>query len=382
MEAHVKRWLVVVGGSIAVVALWALPPSIFQAPAPNASPEAIHLQSVEREVARLHAALRTLRWSDSLSQLAVRTAVDGLALSTPRGQGLDGQAMRRWEEGQRAALAIRPRRESDLVVGVFWQPLNQGTLPQVPAMAQGDEVTFVGTRGGTPYCVRAIPYIRADPRVLERTAADVGACRLYASYGLPGAAIQSWLDASALGFARVHAPGWAEDFARTALPPAEGAMRLFGMARPPLAQHGVFVQSCLAGQTDACARAVSDLHLIAPGYGDRAWLVANTPASSYGGRMPDPPFGYLDDGLLYEWEAEFGPDAFARFWGSDAPMPEAFQAAFGIELGDWVLHWIGRHAEVYRAGPSLTWGSMGWSVLTLAVLAGAATAAGVRRRVV
>ena len=381
MEARMKRWLTVVAGCAALVALRALPPSDFRTPPRNATPQTLHLESVERQVGRLHAALRTLRWSDSLSELAVRSAVDGLALAGPRGNGVGDDALRAWEEAQRAALAERPRRDPDMVVGVFWQPLNHGGLPDVPAIARGDEVTFVGARDGTPYCLRVIPIIRTDPRTLERSASHVGPCRLYASYGLPGAEIQAWLDASALDFARVHVPGWAADLARTTPPRAEGTMRLFGVSRPPLAQNGVPVQRCLAGDATACARAVSDPELIGPTYGDRGWLVANTPASSYGSRMPDPPFGYLDDALLYEWEEEFGPDAFARFWTSSGLMNEAFEAAFGIPLGAWVLDWVGQHAELYRAGPSLPGSSVGWTLIVLGALAAVATLAGQRRRV-
>lgn len=376
-----KRWLAVVIGSMGLVALWALPPSAFETPARNASPEAIHLESVEREVGRLHAALRTARWSDSLSQLAVRSAEDGLAMGGPQGSGVDEEAVRAWEEAQRVALAAHPRRDPEMVVGVFWQPLNHGALPDVPTIARGDEVTFVGTRDGRPYCLRAIPYIRPDVRVWSRSGADLGPCRLYAAYGIPGAELRAWLDASALGFARVHVPGWAAEVAGTAPPRSDGTMRLFGVWRPPLARYGLPVQACLAGRATACGRAVSDLELVMPRWGDRGWLAANTPASSYGSQMPDAPFGYLDDALLYEWEAEFGSEAFARFWTSGEPMPEAFETAFGVPLGEWVLGWVGQHAELYRAGPSLPWSSVWTSVLVLAGLAGVATVAGVRRRV-
>lgn len=158
-------------------------------------------------------------------------------------------------------------------------------------------------------------------------------------------------------------------------------MRLFGISRPPLADLGVAVQACLAGRLEACARAVSDPDLITPTSGDRAWLLANSPATGLDGGFAGPPFGWLDDGLVYEWEAEFGTDAFARFWTSSEPIPEAFEAAFGVPLGAWVYEWAGRHGDVYRAGPSLPWGSVGWSLLALTALAGAATVAGMRRRV-
>lgn len=378
-----KRWLTVVIGAMGIVALWALPPSVFNTPAPTASPEALELRSVEREVARLHAALRTLRWSDSLAVLAVETGAEGLVLSAPRGAGIDPEDVRSWEEAQREAIASLPRRDPEMVVGVLWQPLGHGTLPDVPASAGSEEVTFVGARDGTPYCLRVIPYnVGLARALLGRTSlTGPGPCRLYSAYGAPGEEVQAWLEASALGFARIDSPSWASSFARRAPLRPEGTMRLFGLSRPQPAYESIVVQACLAGRPEACERAMTEPDLIAPLWRDRAWLVANTPATSFGVQQGHPPFGYLDDGLLSEWEATFGPEPFARFWTSSAPVPEAFEAAFGVPLGDWVLGWAERHGVVYRAGPSLPWSSVWTSMLALAALAGVATAAGLRRRV-
>ena len=382
MEARMKRWLAAVAGAAAIVALWALPPSSFEMPARNRLPESVRREAVEGEVRRAHTALRAIRWSDSLSQLAVRTAVDGLALSPPRVEGTDPADILSWEEAQRGALAERSRPRSDVVVGIFWQPFGQSALPGIPDAARFSDITFVGARDGTPYCIRAIPHSGRATGALLGLVGDVGACRLYAAYGVPGTQIQAWLEASALGFARIHSPTWAADFARRREPPRpEGTLRPFGLSRPRLAYESIVVQACLAGRVMACERATTDPELISPTWGDRAWLVANTPATGFGMQQAHPPFGYLDDGLLYEWEAAFGPDAFARFWTSSAPVPEAFEAAFGVPLGAWVLRWVERHSGLYRAGPSLPWSSLGWSLLGLAALAGVSTAAGMRRRV-
>ena len=381
MEAGMKRWLAVVAGAAAIVALRALPPSSFEMPERDRLPESVRLEAVEGEVRRAHAALRALRWSDSLSQLALRTAVDGLVLSPPRVEGLEPADILSWEEAQRDALGERARRHPYMVVGIFWQPFGQSALPGVPDAARSSDITFVGEHDGTPYCIRAIPYSGPATRALLGLVGDVGACRLYAAYGVPGVEVQAWLEASALGFARIDSPSWAADFARRELVRPEGTLRLFGLGRPQLAYESLVVQACLAGRETACERATTDPGLIAPQWGDRAWLVAHTPATGFGVQRGYPPFGYLDDGLLYEWEAAFGPDAFARFWTSSAPVPEAFEAAFGVPLGAWMLRWVERHSELYRAGPSLPWGSVGWSLLGLAVLAGMSTAAGMRRRV-
>ena len=51
-----------------------------------------------------------------------------------------------------------------MVVGVFWQPLLHGSLPRIPSLARAEEVTFVGTREGRPYC--PIPYTWPSVRTM------------------------------------------------------------------------------------------------------------------------------------------------------------------------------------------------------------------------
>ncbi|HUF74656.1 MAG TPA: hypothetical protein VMM35_00190, partial [Longimicrobiales bacterium] len=311
-----KRWLAVVTASIGLVAFWALPPSVFDMPTLRATPERIRRDAVQREVARDHAALRAIRWSDSLSALLVETAVDAVALSPPTTEGLDPERLRGWVDAQHEALARLPRRDPDLRIGVFWVPVNNSTMGGLPLMNSSDEITFVGARDGVPYCFRAVPYSGRMAEMWLRAAPDLGPCRLYAAYGMPSEGIQAWLEASSLGFARVASPEHAASYSTTALRPSEQPLRLFGLNRPRSSTENLTVQACLAGRAAACERAMTEPELIAPSRGDVAWLVAHTPASSFAINVPHPPFGYLDDALLYEWEARYGSDAFARFWTS------------------------------------------------------------------
>jgi hypothetical protein len=374
-----RRWLAGVTASLALVAFWALPPAQLEAPRLRGGQERLRAQTVAREIGRANAALRALRWADTLPALAVRTAVDGVAIGLPRAPGLDADELRAWVGRQQEALTEIEPRDPEMVVGLIWRPADLGAIPGMPIAARTRAVTFVGRHRGTPFCVRALPYLeRAGPATL-RYGPDLGPCRIYAKYGAPGDMIQEWLEAASLGFARVAAPTYAADIARMQ-PPARGTMRLFGMTRPPQASANVAVQACLAGRADACERALTDPELIAPQVGDEAWIVANSPASSLGGGAATPPFGYLDDGLLYEWEATFGTEAFRRFWTSTRPVPDAFETAFGEPLGEWVLGWAEHHVGLYRAGPSIPSGALGWCLLTLSALAAVATATAARRR--
>jgi hypothetical protein len=205
------------------------------------------------------------------------------------------------------------------------------------------------------------------------------ACTLYAQYGLPGTHVQEWMKASALGFARVSEPEFADVVASSAPEPLI-PRGLFGLSRPLMWDENAAVHACLAGRAEACERAVTEPALLASGFRDTEWVLANSPAVDLGLRGRGPPFGYLDDALLFELEARFGQEAFQRFWTSGEPVPAAFEGAFGEPLGPWVLAWIERHVGLYRAGPSVPWGALGWSVLALMGLAFLASAAQTRRQ--
>ena len=381
MEDRMKRWLAVVSGSMALVALWALPPSVVRTPTPHTPPEELQLRQVELRVARDHAALRALRWSDSLSALLVRTAPGGVVLSPPVTEHVEPDRVRSWVDAQHDVLARLPSRDADMRVGVFWVPRDHAALPDVALLGRMQEITVVGERDGVPYCLRALPHTERIA-FISGPSSDLAVCRLFAAYGRPGDAVEAWLEASSMGFARVPIPTFAADFAGMGgLPPTEPASRLFGRDRPRLPDESLTAQACLAGRVVACERALTEPGLIAEASPEEAWIIAETPVAALGTHEARSSFGYLDDALLFEWEARWGSDAFARFWTSSEPVPEAFEAAFGEPLAEWVRGWVGRHVGLYRAGPSLPWSSVWTSVLALAALAAVATAAGVRRRV-
>jgi hypothetical protein len=86
--------------------------------------------------------------------------------------------------------------------------------------------------------------------------------------------------------------------------------------------------------------------------------------------------------LLADLEADFGPEAFGRFWRSDAPVEMAFRDAFGIDVGPWVLSWVDRIYGTVPAGPRLAGSTTTWPLgLTLALFAAIAILFSRRRRV-
>jgi len=374
-----NRWLMIVLGSAAAVAAWALPPTTLVTPERPTPPEEARLEVVEREVRRAHGLLRALRWSDSLSALVAAAGRGSLVLGPPRAPAIEPAAIRVWQDAERRAFSTVEPRDARMAVGVFWQRFDHGAVPGLPVAGSGRAVTFVGERGGTPYCIRALPYGERSTSALLRFETDLGPCRLYASYGLPGERVRRWLEASALGFARTSDPAFAAELAR-AQSPEPRRPALLGLGRPSLPEGDLTTQACSAGRPSACERALTDPELITPSFPDEAYLVAHSPVSGLEDAFPSRPFGHLDDGLLYELEAQFGPDAFSRFWTSPEEVPQAFQAAFGVPLGAWAVRWVEGHLGLYRAGPSLPWSTLLSSLFVLAALAAFSTAIAQRRR--
>ena len=373
MATGMKHWLGLVAGGFAIVAVATLPPSTTEIYRTTSLPEQRRYDAVRTEVRRAHGVLRETRWSDSLSALAVRTAVDGLAFGFPESDRLTTEGVEEWKALLSAQVeAIEPR-DGQMVVGFFAQPVVHGTIPDVPTPSVYGRHTFVGVRDGTPYCLQVNALFRIrDVDLRSGASLGLAGCRLYAKYGAAGPRIQDWLDAGALGFALRS--GDDRPFAEFELD-----VPIFGLSRGIYAST-LELQRCLSGDTGACVRVVTDPEIIFARGGDVAYLVANSPVSNLDG-FSRSPFEYQDDYLLADLEAELGAEAFARFWTSDASVPQAFEAAFGVEMGAWVLTWVESEIGLYQAGPTTRAGAFWLSVLTLMVLASIASGTAMRRRV-
>ena len=82
----------------------------------------------------------------------------------------------------------------------------------------------------------------------------------------------------------------------------------------------------------------------------------------------------VDDGsyLLADLEAEFGPDAFQRFWSSEEDFEVAFERAFGIGSGEWMVGWTRGVSGSFPATPRLARSASSGSMLLIGVLLGLA----------
>lgn len=391
MATQLKHWIALTGAGLLVVALATLPPAALRVQPRNVLPEVERFDALDAQVRREVGVLQATLWSDSLSALALRTAEDGVAYGTFAGEA-SADALRDWGAALRDYVGAMSPRDDDMVVGVFLQPASLGQPEGLPGPSIGGVHTYVGVRDGTPYCLQVDPVPTAADasdrslrsRIEWLPENGIGACRLFARYGMPGDRVLRWLEDGAARFALrettvLERPTYYGRYIEPQLP-LPG--RIFGLFRPEIVDRSPVVGRCLAGHAEACASAVTSAEPMDRfGREDYSYIQAHSPLTHnarFGGASS---FGFADQYFLADMEAAFGPDAFARFWTSDQDVPAAFEAAFEVDLGSWVIDWAQREAGVYDAGPGLRAGTGLASLLTLIGLGGLASFVGTRRRV-
>jgi hypothetical protein len=317
-------------------------------------------RDLRREVRRSHDVLQRTRWADSLTSLALATAVDGVAV---------GGAPRSLQAGTVDSVRVRIEDEMAMagleqpkaVVGFFVQPRDHAALERMPRDTRSASEIYMGESDGTAYCFRVLvtrasvsPHNGEIRRYYwtenESFSNILGGCRVVAQYGLPGPSVQRWLERGALGFADEPAYG-----------PARSAGWLgtprnwpFGRSVPSWARD-LEMDRCLAGIPAACETVVLDpLIRQSEVEADVLHVIERSPVSGIGRVVVRTPFGSADDYLLGDVAAEFGAERFAAFWTSDRDVPEAFEAAFGIPLGEWVVAWSDAHFARTAAGPAIS----------------------------
>jgi hypothetical protein len=79
--------------------------------------------------------------------------------------------------------------------------------------------------------------------------------------------------------------------------------------------------------------------------------------------------------------AEFGRGRFARFWKSNAPLEEAFEAAMAMPLDEWTMAWARRYIGKPRSAGQVPWSAALLSLLLAASVVGVAGLCVGRRQV-
>lgn len=378
MAFGMKQWIAFTVVGLALVTAWRLPPESPEPQAENVrSAEAIRFEALQAEARTTGDVLFRMMWADSLSSLTLEEADEGVAVLSPG----DGEAV----ADQRSRLAARirgqiNRREGEgrrMVFGYVLQPHSHRQSDGAYSARERTE-TYVGTRDGVDYCmqVRVVQAAYVTRTLAMRIAGtdrtlpvtdELGPCRFYLAYGFAGPRIQEWLER-----------GGAEFAAEEGVEAGAGERRLGPPGRRWLLGASVLrgegalgLSRCLAGLPSACGalfQAPDDLFLTA----HQREVVRRSPVTSLGAAS-----GYgrtLLDGeyVLADLEDEFGREAFADFWTSEEDVGDAFEAAFGVDAGSWMVRWLDREMGVDPPGPGLSRSASTGAVLTIMALLGVA----------
>jgi hypothetical protein len=392
MAFRMKHWLAATVTGMALIAVWRLPPDshpVMDDVVPLA--ERVAYSRLFEELRLTGERLRSIAWADSLSALAVHTAVDGVAVAAFGDPEVLVGPVAAMHEAARAEIAALHARSST-VFGYVYQPHDHASLPGMHPPPTRRTETYAGALDGVPYClqVRVIAAERVEEVIESKLRGEdrpnasprsglLGACRPYVAHGPPGPAIQRWMERGGAGFS-------VEDDARLAsrLPDdwtVEGSGFLrsgrrtgFGANVLLASRLSVRFDQCLAGDPEACGDLIRD-----PAQGDPIQardfeIMDTTPAVSLG-RWHNYLTVALEGGFLTsDLEDEFGSEAFARFWTSNEGFDVAFERAFGMDAGAWLLEWIGRSMPIEPPGPGLSRSASSGAMIALALLLGMAYA--------
>jgi len=423
MAFRLRHWIASIAAGLALISIWLLPPDSFdrrERDVPAA--ERIRYEELAHEMRTTAEVLRRVLWSDSLSSLTVSEAKDGVSIATPRlfatlaaspesaaspapvaspttlvatpaFRAAHPEELReRLDEAVRSEIAGLGPRRGDMLFGYVVQPSDHARLPGMRAAGANRTETYVGSHDGADYCLQVRVAARGrESIVIERKLEGrdlrdasprsglLGPCRFYVKYGLAGAGVQRWIEGGGVAFARESA----QDLPRrpAVLIDANWVVRQTARRRAALGyntwafgRRPVQTDQCLAGDPAGCAHLFENPAVGDPVLEDRLEVVRLSPATSigpvtpYGSVFPDEAF------LLADLESEFGAEAFARFWTSPEDVRVAFETAFGMDVGDWMLRWVEQSVGIEPAGPGLPRSASSGAMLAVMVLLGLAYA--------
>jgi len=377
-----KSWTGLVLAGCAALALRYLPPSEVQVPTVQARlQEERHASALSDDAALANSLLQRLRIAAQVIP-ATLAGTENVAFAAAEGSKPEEVERARSEALEEAASLPR-----GVALGVFYVAWRDYSYPGPPSFYIGDVEYYYGERDGRAYCAAVHPVWRrrtGEPLSLywgtDGRITALGLCALVARHGLPGPAVQAWLDGGGTAMVTASVPSnpahftFATDLGR--------AFERTGPLGLPQASPmgGAFrttpVERCLAGKADGCA---SVLMRPTDPWASRFWsnnpdwttLLSSTPVSAVQVRSIFEP---ADRFVAADLIREFGADRFRQWWTADGDPAQAFEEAFGVDPGEWYLARISQLVTIQAAGPGVTPNGLAGTVLLLAlggVVAGA-----------
>lgn len=307
--------------------------------------------------------LRRIEWLDTIDARVAASAdgiVSGLIIYTPQAVVDEDPERVVRDQLSRIGVAMPQAR-----VGAFWIEEGAG-----PGQGLDTDGTMLVRDGADPYCFAV--RTRRPGEMWKTLVGDfwtnsspVLACGFYAKYGSPGAGTGEWLRLG--GFEYAWSP--AGDY-RT---PTDVVTSGRSPSRSLLNRFSLDEAACAGGRFAACR-----MRFLNPR--NTIWAQASRDGLAYTVRMGATGLGPFSGNLLHDLEQDFGTQRFARFWSSDEPVEQAFQSAFGVEVGEWVHGWVVDTYGSQVLGPGAGFAAGATALLGIALFGALATAVARRRR--
>lgn len=401
MALNMWKWLVgfVAGCCLLWVWMFRKGPELAAIASRPMSDSAEMAASVGAEMNRATDKLRLLQFRDSLTR-AAPTGSDGLVVTIDRAYGdsttqaLQTLIRERWKR------AGAPSKVPVMIAAVLDSSLTVSGFPRrKPSSYNLPITTFLPSAETASRCVSVmrigVPITDGAPKFLRRNLvtpetidALFGPCIYYASFGKPGPGVERWLRDGNWRFAR-HAdwaatpPQWDPSSQHLASPFVERMTSIDDASwrvRYALRTPGI---GCLGGQSGRCLEAVMPPPTTSD---DSTWganVVSSNGTNQFSFYLPQQAsnLGPYDGWLVSEMARSLGPERFEAFWKSNAPVPEAFQAAAGQDLDSWIRDWGRRVYGSISTGPGVPLSSILAGLLTFGLAMLIAISIARRRRV-
>ena len=215
-----------------------------------------------------------------------------------------------------------------------------------------------GMLDGTPYClafnviekrhlVGSRQWPGENPEGRAGALRELGPCAFVQRYGLPGRQLTRWIN-----FEGVHFMGDLRPIDWEVVTDAwNGRNNDVRRAERRISYLNDVGRACMAGALDLCEVDFTEIKST-PWTQRRSGVspLATTTATYSAGSFV---LGsYLRPSLVAQIEEAFGAKAFGEFWTSDAQVPEAFEAAFGIPMGQWLHDYASQYYPAFTSGPA------------------------------
>lgn len=369
MAFTMKHWLGAVFAGFAIVAIWNLPPSLLSTDDYGVmNAEQLRSKKVEHEYRVTAEVYRRVVWTDSLLPLVTAPTAPEVDVLYLADESLpEAQKARYLERVESEVRALEP--SGDVRFALVLLDRSLGVRSDMgPGVIERAEY-FAGEEHGQKYCMLVRPVesrriVRTVAQELARTdratpvSNSIGLCALYVRHGMPGSNIQQWISggAATLGQERGY-----DDRTDLRIP----ARSFFGRRWGNRPFH---LDRCIARDASSCAEAFQIPRGLNEIAGRNVEIVAKSHAVWIGSWSSYQSIAADDAFMLADLEEEFGRDAFTAFWTSDAEVLPAFQDAFGLSAGEWVVSWISERYEVEGRGATLNRAATSGSVLMILLM--------------